>query len=423
MVSLFEKEEKENALSQLKIDLISRFHSFSNEEIVIHQNTLNFGRYHLMMNASVDWNYQLIDSIIDRLDWSTIWKIENIKLDIAFFEKYESLIDFSSIYLSKNIEWSSDLLLKFGDKFDWSKWLITKEPLSNIENVRRFNDRLDWANVSQRINLEFSDIIIDEFKDKWDWEKLSSNRHLPITVEFIQKHKEQLDFDILSKNPACLPLIYKYPTSTRWNWENVIKNPAIIFSDETFDFLFYYFKLNIGDIKNIHPYFKKRPIIPFLFKVFQGQSKSLDYFISEKFNEYLPWQFISEWSNLKLDMEFIEKYKAKINFNSTEFIKNQKDIITTEFISQNPELFNSEHYSFYYLPLTNDLLIKHFEKINWFSLSSSEKFDWSWDFIDDKFANLNFFRLSENKGIYDRLIFKGMSKEEVISLLEKKEYK
>lgn len=420
MLSLFEKEEKENALSQLKIDLISRFHPFSNKEIIKLQNVLNFDRFHLLMNESIDWNYELIDAIIDKLDWTAIWKLKNLKIDIAFFEKYESLIDFQSIYLSKNIEWSNDLLIKFGDRFDWSKSLIAKEALSTIENVRRFNDKLDWTYVSERINLDFSDAIIDEFKDKWDWKKLSSNKHLPITVEFIQKHIEQLDFDILSKNPACLPLIYKYPTSTRWNWENVVMNPAIVFSDETFDFLFHYFKLNIKDFKHMHPYFKKRPLLSFLSRAFQIHSKNLDYFINEKFIEYLPWHIISEGSMIKLDIAFIGKYKAKINFKESEFIKNHKDVISTEFISQNSVLFDTEYHPFYYLPLTISLINNHFDKINWNNLSGSEKLDWSWAFIEDEFEKFNLFKLGENKGIYDRLIFKDMSKDEIFLLLEKK---
>ena len=143
MKSLFEKEEKETALNQLKVDLVSRFYPFSKEEVMKYKSVLNFDRYHLMNNDLVQWDNEQLESLNDKIDWTAIWKIKNINLDFEFFKKYEKLIDFSSIHLSKNIKWTDNLLTMFGDKFDWSKWLITKEPLSTIDNLRRFNDKLD----------------------------------------------------------------------------------------------------------------------------------------------------------------------------------------------------------------------------------------------------------------------------------------
>jgi hypothetical protein len=211
MRSLFEKEEKEIALNQLKLDLISRFYPFSKDDILQYKSILNFDRYHLMNNDSVKWDIELLDKVDAKIDWSALWKIKTIKFDIAFFKRYESKIEFSSIHLSKNIEWSNDLLSEYGDKFDWSKWLITKEPLSTIENLRRYKDILDWSSVSQRINIDFTEETLQEFSEKWDWKKLSANKNLPLSVEFIQKYMEKLDFDALSQNPfaSTLPKPHK----------------------------------------------------------------------------------------------------------------------------------------------------------------------------------------------------------------------
>lgn len=208
MKSLFEKEEKETILNQLKVDLISRFYPFSKEDVLKYKTILNFDRYHLINNEFIEWDDNQLDRLNDKIDWTAVWKINNICIDFDFFKKYETQIDFSSIHLSKNIKWSDNLLAEFGERFDWSKWLITKEPLSTIDNLRRFKEKLDWSFVSQRINIEFNENIIEEFAEKWDWEKLSSNTNLPLTVGFIQKHIEQLDFDALSQNPKSIELIY-----------------------------------------------------------------------------------------------------------------------------------------------------------------------------------------------------------------------
>ena len=118
MRSLFEKEEKETALNQLRVDLISRFYPFSKDEVLKFKSILNFDRYHLMNNDSIIWDSEILEKLDNKIDWSAIWKIKNIKLDVAFFKKYEAKIEFSSIHLSKNIEWTNNLLTEYGDRFD-----------------------------------------------------------------------------------------------------------------------------------------------------------------------------------------------------------------------------------------------------------------------------------------------------------------
>lgn len=418
MRSLFEKEEKETALNQLKVDLISRFYPFTKDEVLKYKSVLNFDCDHLMHNECIEWDIEQLESLNDKIDWTAIWKIKNINLDFEFFKKYEKQIDFSSIHLSKNIKWTDILLAEFGDKFDWSKWLITKEPLSTIDNLRRYNDKLDWSFVSQIINIEFSENVIEEFAEKWVWKKLSSNKNLPLSVEFIQKHIDQLDFDALSQNPKSLELIYKFPTSKKWNWEKVILNPAIIYNKESFDFVFKNYKRQYDAKEFTNPIMKKMALPSFLFRIFTRQQNDISYFLQDEFIKYLPWDNLCKFCNTKLTLEFIEKYKDKLNFKESEFIRNHREIITTEFIEANSELFNTEHYSFYYLPLTIELLNKYDGKLKWNNLSSSEKLDWTWEYIDIHFDKFNLFRLAENKAIFEKLIIDKLTKQEIFDFLD-----
>jgi hypothetical protein len=419
MKSLFEELEIETKFNRLKVDLFSRFYPFSKDEIMKYKSILNFDRYHLMQNEFIIWDIKLINSLADKIDWSAVWKIKNLSLDFKFFKKYENQIVFSSIHLSKNIKWTNNLLEDFGDKFDWSNWLITEAPLSTIDNLRRFKDKLDWSLVSERINIVFSDNVIEEFADKWDWKKLSSNKNIPITVEFIQKYIDLLDFDALSQNPKSLELIYKYPTSKKWNWEKVAANSGIVYNDESFDFVFSNFKRQ-NDFKIFKKqYFKKFELSSFISKVFRPINNDISYFLKNNFIDHLPWSQICIHHDTKLPIEFIENYKGKLNFKEKNFLRTHSCILTADFIINNIDLFDSEIREFYNLALKIDWLNKHTNKINWNSLSRNEKLDWNWIFIKSNLEKFNINGLSSNRGIYEKLIYNVLSKKEIFEFLDK----
>jgi hypothetical protein len=418
MRSLFEKEEKETAINQLKIDLISRFYTFTKDEILKYKSVLNFGYYHFMSNDLIQWDNDLLDVLEDKIDWTALWKIRDVTLDFAFFKKHEHRIEFGSVHLSKSIEWSDYILAEYGDRFDWSGFLITRKPLATIENLRRFKDDLNWNWVSRRINIEFTEALLEEFSDKWDWYALSSNPHLPISVQFIQKHIDQLDFVPLSRNPKSLELIYKYPKSERWNWDSVICNTGIVYDDTSFKFMFEHFKENYE--KRANPNSERRvPALPaFLLRVFRNQLVDISYFLQDKFMKRIPFNWMCKHRLAKFSLEVIESNKKEIDFKNSEFLGNHRGLFTSEFLSSNLDLFDPSQYSFYNLPLTFDILSKLDDKVNWNHLSSCKTLDWSWELIDTKFDKFNVFKLSENKGIYEKLIGYTWSKRDIVVFLD-----
>ncbi len=417
MKSLFEKEELEIALNQIKIGLISRFYPLSKDDVEKYRSILNFDRYHLMMNEYVEWDNELLDVIGDRIDWSAIYKIQNIQLNFDFFKKFEDKIDFSTIHYSKSIKWSEALLNVYGEKFDWSRGLIAREELATVENLRRFKDKLNWSFISQKI--EVNDEILAEFSEKWDWKKLSGNKSLPITVEFIKENIEKLDFDALSQNPKSLGLIYKYPLSKKWNWKKIILNPAIHYDKETFAFVFQNFKRQLEEKIIVNPISIKRALPTFLCYVFAGSRNDASFFLNDEFIDAMPWEFLCSNSTTKLPLEFIVKHKEKLNFKNSNFLRNSRNTLTAEFINTNIKLFDLNDSSCHYLPLTIDLLNKNFEKVNWNFLSSNVTLDWSWDFINIHFDKFNLFKLSENEGLFTKLIYNDMTKQEVFEFLDK----
>ena len=409
--------EKKDVLNQLQIDLISRFHPLSNDDLIKYREILNFGRYQLILNDNINWNIEIIKSVKEKLDCTAFWKLKNISLDINFFDAFDDIIDYSTIHLSKNIEWSSDLISKYGHKFEWSKLSMRSEPLSEIEVLRKYKDLVDWKFASERLNLSFSEEIIEEFKEFWDWTKLSLNKNLPISLEFLERYKDYLDFDNLSRNPSCIDIILKYAKSKRWNWNNVIINPGLEYNDKIFQLVYYYYyKTFLGNI-NKNPFFNSILLSNFLKKIFHSPFTQKSFFLNEKFAKYYPWEKFSE-SNLEVDIDFINKFKDKINFKGRGFLKSNGKILNKDFILNNIELFDLSSYNFYYLNIDNEILEKNNKSINWSFLSRSESIKWSWELVSNNYEKLNLFSLSENKTAYNNLVKKVFSNEEIYSFLD-----
>ena len=419
MRSLFEKQEKEDAIRNLKIDLISRFYPLTKTEIINYKDSLNFDRYYIMANESIQWDINIIEELKDKIDWTAIWKLKKLKIDLAFVKKYEKLIDFESLPLSTSIEWSDELIEQYGERFNWQKYLITKEPLSTIYNLRRFRDKLDWSKVSRGIKLSFKEDVIEEFKDRWDWKKLSANINIPGSFDFIKRHSDRLDSDELSMNKAILPLIYEYPTATLWNWDRVILNRGIIYNQESFDFMFSNFKRNWEEKEHKLPFLKKLALAAFLNKIMLGFSGELSFFLSHQFIPFLNWDIFSKYCRVELSLDFIEANKDKLNFKERELVKHAKKSLTSDFILQNHMLFDKQSYPFYYLSLSINLIHKFIEDINWRLLSSCETLDWNWEFIESHFDDWNFYNLGKNMGIYNKLISENQSRDSLLAILKK----
>lgn len=419
MKSLFEKQEREQSVRALKIDLISRFYPLSNIEVVKYKDTLNLDREHLMKNESIQWDMDLVETLKEKIDWSAIRMLKKLKIGIPFIKKFEALIDFKSLQSSDNIEWSDELIEQYGDKFYWETWLINKEPLSTVNNLRRFRDKLDWSRVSRGVKLKFTDEIIEEFKDRWDWKKLSANPCLSVDLDFLIKYVDRLDFDELSMNKAILPLIYKYPKYPKWNWDKVILNRGLIYNQEAFEFMFSNFKKHWEEKEHKFAFMKNKAFPVFLNRILMGFYGDLNFFLSPQFIPHIHWDTFSKYCKVKLSMEFIEANKEKLNFKESELVRQAKSVLTSDFISQNHMLFNKQSYLFYYLPLSINLIRNFIEDINWNLLSSCETLDWNWEFIETHFDQWNFHRLGLNKRVYENLVAKNNTPEIILAILEK----
>jgi len=418
MKSLFEKEEKENALIKLKLDLISLYFPFSKEEILRYKSIIRFDEGYAMANQQIPWDDGLFETSSEKIAWKALYQIKNFQFTYSFLKKHSDKIDFQSIDLYKNLEWTNEILEEFQDKLDWSRGLILKPEVHTLENLRKYKDQINWQRISSRSTLVHDENIIQEFIDKWDWELLSGNPNLPISVKFIQLHIKKLNFNILSRNPKSLDLIHQYPMSDKWNWSFVITNSGIHYTYESFQFYFKYYK---DHLQKTNPNFEITDTIGkfiFLERIFQYYSGNKSIFFDHPFINLLQFTNVVKGPSCEVPLSFILENKEKIDFNSHSFIKANKEKIDSHFIKQNLERFDPSHSSFYYLDINQDILSILGSKVDWFWLSSCETLDWTWEFIANNFDKLNPHRLGQNKAIYEQLIASKLTSEDIIEFLE-----
>jgi hypothetical protein len=84
----------------------------------------------------------------------------------------------------------------------------------------------------------------------------------------------------------------------------------------------------------------------------------------------------------------------------------------------NIEKFDLNTRYIYNLPISRDFIFYYIKDIDWRVLSRSRKLDWNWDFLNEHWDKFHTTALSENIGIYEKLINQTMSKSDIINFLD-----
>lgn len=401
MESLFAKEEFENDVIELKIQLLSLYYPFKTEEIRLLKDHLNIE--YLSRNESVLWNIELFQLLKDDFDWSTFHRIKKINfgVDVSFLIEFEKYIDFDTLHMCNNVDWSIELYNSFKEKLSHKIIYRSNSLFSNKEVFEFFESNIEWDLLSRSTNLEFTIEFIESYKSSINWKIFSRNPKIPISVDFIKLFENLIDFDGLSQNPSCLELILKYSNSKKWNWYRVVYNPAIEFNDNNINFYIEHFNKYLIEKGKVKVFNKNFPgyLVRHLMVI---QYKKRNYFIQDKYLEFIPWDLFCKYCNTELTLEEIDKFKSKLDFKSSQFLTKHKNKINTDFISQHIELFDSKSIYFYQLSLNLEIVEKC-SNISFNMLSGCDKFDWTWQFIEENFDKLNVYRLSKNKALYDLL--------------------
>lgn len=388
----------------LFINLYSRFYPFTIEEIIKFKKILNFEPSYLLSNENVRFDLDLIETLdIDKI-WDSLYKINEVNIDIEFIKRNYSKIKFENLSIHNNINWTIELVEFLEDKIDWRKSYILRKFDTDLVLyvLEKHKNILDWKWISRNIDIVKDIDVIELYVEFWNWSDLSANSNLSIDLNFLTKYKDRLDWDKLSINKSAFEMIMKFPESKRWNWLKVVSNPAIVYDSTIFEFLFKHFSDYIVNRTNTIPFIKSKPIYAFLYHVFSKQENDLSYFLEvEDYLKLIPWEYASKNGNLKLSYQLIIDHKDKLDFNDRYFCRKHKEIFTEEFLIQNVNLFDLNKMFFYDLPITNKFVNLYKDKISINQLSRSETFNWTVDFIEENKEELHFYILSRNHIVYN----------------------
>jgi hypothetical protein len=348
------------------------------------------------------------------------------KYFIQLIIEYKSIIeqdiidikDIDLFKLTKYLPFSISTLQKYHDKVDWNE--ISKSYLYNksTEFIKLFWNKLDWNNVCNLYTISNKDIIDLTFVEhkipidfalskkmipidylKFYIDKISLPKYIPILIkkygaEFIEKYIDiyLINNDInshLFMESCCekkyIPKTEKYIDLLKSNWIKFIANcnPGEEFID-----------------KYIAPSASKN-----VWDFLSGDSENYN---CNKFTNsifYIP-------KNITFSMDFITKYKSKLNFKI--LMKYQQfdiDTIKEHYKSLNPEVISEyqkltpefideyandlDWYSLCeFQELPDWLLRKHIDKINWGQISLYQKL--RVDFIKEFRSNLNEIKMEKN---------------------------
>jgi hypothetical protein len=257
---------------------------------------------------------------------------------------------------------------------------------------------------------------MNEFENYIDWASFSNNPNLPLTFEFLEKYKDKWDYNSLSWNPASLPLIFEFPTMKDWNWDLVIVNRGLKYNQDNFNFIFKHYS-DKHQLKNFeNPKHKNYAIYYFLHRLVQ-MNRDISYFFNDNYLKFMSFDLLSSKEQLNLNLDFITKYKDKLNFKDRNLIRNISKIINEDFIIDNIEKFDVINHNIYNLPISQDFILKYINDVDWNWLSRSRNFNWDWNFLNEHWSVLNVHSLSTNDGIYERLINQTMTKSDIINFL------
>lgn len=404
----------------LCIDMLSRHYAFSNKQIVAHKEILNFKESYLVYNKNIVWNLQTLETVKNKIDWRGFYTFEGVELNLSFFKKYESYINFRSIQLNQNVDWSNELLDNYAESWDWEN-LMHKHIITLPRNIEKYSDKYNWDKFSFNMFLNLSDVFLEKYEDKWNWKILSRNKNFKVDKKGIKKYKDKLCFSNLSRNQSMVPFILAYPNEYDWNWSAFIQNSAVIFNDKIIGFLISKMKSDLPFLKRaseeVQNEFTKRSIINLVsgstnfdrdFWFTDNFQKNIDF---ENLVRKIPKVFTTNEIEMHLNLADME------NHSSYSIIQR----VSKEYILKNTDTFlKLRSVLFRYGAIDQEFVKSNIRDSDWFQLSFNEQLDWSLDLtIDniDKFESL--YGLSQNKSIY-KLLFGQARPDDIENLL--KEY-
>lgn len=177
------------------------------------------------MKLTLDVSYELIDQIVDYIDWNKI-VIDNPRLPIEFIQEYEDYINFDLLFSMKPLNYNliaifrnhingdvisrrNDLpleILKHISELTTLDWNLLTRNYFTYEFIEMFKDKpLDWNYITKEYNILYipsrvltrkdwgsQEHFVSIFKDYLNWSLITYEQ---FNDDFLTEHAEYVDWD------------------------------------------------------------------------------------------------------------------------------------------------------------------------------------------------------------------------------------
>lgn len=333
-VALYGTEEQQK-IHQFAIDnpgllreLISTYHSFTEEEIFKYRNRIKWSI--ASDNCDIQWNRKMIDHCNYYLSW------ELFSRNPVF--RNPELIDEFIPDLTHKSRPNDDVRLgiSYNEHIHWTEELID-----------RYIDQIHFYGLSNNSNVDWSEYIINKYEDRWDWIVVFQNDNIKWTLPM-------MEMGILRfKDPSTLLRIVRRNTGMISNLEIVMKyfnwiDPDLIFSNSRL------------------PWHKEN--------------------LLERWADRLDWDGLSQNQELLRDPLFFEQNMDHWLDNDGKRFSNLSSCVTlswsNEFILRFYERWNWENLSYNpVLPWSEEFIDQYADKWDWDGIYSNSGIPWTMDLI------------------------------------------
>ncbi len=261
------------------------------------------GWSYISSNQSIDWNETLIRKYIDKWDWCALSSNSSLPFCIEFLKSFKSLWNWKALSKNSGPKWSIGLIMAFEDLWDWNELSCNTNLPFDINIIEVFEDQWNWEALSANEGANIDDELLKKYNERWNWLCLSKNKNLIWSLSAIVNYADKLSFYDLTANPKLQltnEIILKF--IDKWDWE-------VLSKAETIDW-------NYDLIEKVEKY---------IFWGYFSKNRSLPWsiYLMEKYINRWDWTafYYSDYYDLPIDLEFIEKYIHNIVF-TREYIYN-----------------------------------------------------------------------------------------------------
>jgi len=388
-----------------------------------------------------DYTDQFLMELQENIDWSAISKNPNILWDKKLLDYYKDKLNWSNLISTSNFKWNSENLKSYVSSFDNNaKYALSTSGNVEwtLELINEFADIWNWHRLSQNIHIKWSEDLFVKYIHRWDYYYLSTNTAFCWSQSIIERYESKWSFFDLSKNegvPWNEYLIRKY--IQKINPNNLFRNSGVYWTESMLENLTELLDKAVTQftsgsqvtgwhlISIADGHWKTKDILEryehklFWWCICENRNTKWDNYLINRFSDKIFCRYNMYWgSNMGLSrlcrnqsfpwtLNLIEKHEKEIerayglrdvfcNPNlliTLDFIRKYKDKLDFGSLINNPNLF-----------LTSEILDEFKEKAwSWKGISGSSNVLWNSEILN-KYKKLDWNEIAKNQSVYQKII-------------------